>query len=103
MEPGKDPTFEFTVEELREAVGSYELLLPSEIESAYKTMLEVPQFGIKIAQALQFAAKMAGQGGLGKDRVLDAAVVPAFLVGLLVGLSRKPERGLLEEAPSSRR
>jgi hypothetical protein len=47
---------------------------------------------MKIAQALQQAMLDAQKGILGKDRVLDAAVLPAFLIGLLVGIgqSEKP-------------
>jgi hypothetical protein len=90
-EPRESPTFSFTAAELQDAVECYELLDQSEVEKAYQVMLAVPQFGLKVAKALQFAAKMSSQGKMGPDRVLDAAVVPAFLIGLLVGFGRKLE------------
>jgi hypothetical protein len=65
-------------------------LTPAEVGEAYEAMLKVPEFGVKLAMALQFAAKMTTAGKMGTDRMLDAAVVPAFLVGILVG-SSKPE------------
>jgi hypothetical protein len=74
-----------TVEQLRQAVADYDLLLPSEVEKAYQTLLAVPLAGVKIAQGLQQAMLANHQGRLPQDRVLDAAVVPAFLIGVLVG------------------
>ena len=96
MEQRNNPKIEFTVEELREAVFCYEHLLASEIKAAYSVMLAVPQFGLKVAQTLQFAAKMAANGKMDKSRVLDTALLPAFLVGVLLGFSRKLKRVLLE-------
>jgi hypothetical protein len=78
-----------TVEQLTQAVEDYEMLLPVEIEAAYRTLLGVPLAGLKIAMALQQAMLDASKGGLPRDRVLDAAVVPAFLLGVLVGMSKK--------------
>jgi hypothetical protein len=86
----KGPKIEFTVEELTEAVSQYELLTPAEVGMAYEAMLKVPQFGMKLAAALQFAAKMTTAGKMTPDRMLDAAVVPAFLVGMLVGSKQQP-------------
>ncbi len=81
-----------TPEELLEAVGCYDLLLPSEIGQVYEAMVAVPQFGVRVASALQFAAKNA-KTPEEKSRILDAAVVPAFLVGMLVGMMKpKPEQ-----------
>ena len=74
-----------TVEQLQQAVLDYEILLPTEVAEAYQTMLQVPAAGLKIAQALQQAMFDASMGILSRDRVLDAAVLPAFLIGLLVG------------------
>jgi hypothetical protein len=76
---------EVTAAELREAISCYDLLLKPDIESAYAAMLEVPEFGLKLAQAMEYAAKMAGKGKMEEKRILDAAVVPAFLIGMLVG------------------
>lgn len=80
---------EVTVEQLTQAVRDYEMLLPSEIAAAYQQMLSVPAAGMKIAQALQQAAFDAQKGILSRDRVLDAAVLPAFLIGLLVGKAQE--------------
>ncbi len=80
-----DAPITVTPEELREAVSSYDLMLPAEITGIYTAMLKVPEFGLRVAAALQNAAKAAGKGVLPKERVMDAAVVPAFLVGLMVG------------------
>lgn len=79
------PAIRVTVEQLTQAVEDYEMLLPSEVEAAYKTLLAVPLAGLKIAQGLQQAMLAATDGTLPQDRVLDAAVVPAFLLGILVG------------------
>jgi hypothetical protein len=81
-------TITFGTEDLRAAVSNYNSLSLPEIQAAYSAMLEVPEFGLKVAQALQVAAKTAANGKGSPDRVLDAAVVPAFLVGLLVGAGR---------------
>ena len=40
------------------------------------------------AMALQAAAKAASEGRAPSDRILDAAVVPAFVIGLLVGMGQ---------------
>jgi hypothetical protein len=82
-------TITFGTEDLRAAVSNYNSLSLPEIQAAYSAMLEVPEFGLKVAQALQTAAKTAANGKGSPDRVLDAAVVPAFLVGLLVGASSR--------------
>jgi hypothetical protein len=81
------PTITFGAEDLRASVSNYDSLSLPEIHAAYSAMLEVPEFGLKVAQALQVAAKTAANGKGSPERVLDAAVVPAFLVGLLVGVS----------------
>lgn len=85
------PTREFSItitpEELLDAVGCYDLLLPTEVSEAYKAMVQVPQFGLRVATALQLAAKKA-KTPQEQSRVLDAAVVPAFLVGMLVGMAK---------------
>lgn len=74
-----------TAEELRGAVSCYELLLKSDVEQVYASMLEVPEFGLKIAQAMEHAAKMASKGKIDEKRILDAVAVSAFLIGLLAG------------------
>jgi len=83
-----EPKIDFTTEELQDAVECYNLILPSEVEAAYKQMLTVPAFGARVAQALQMAVKMHMAGKMPQDRVLDAAVLPAFLVGMLVGVGK---------------
>jgi hypothetical protein len=85
---GMSPAIRVTIEQLTKAVADYEMLLPSEVEATYRTLLEVPAAGLKIAQGLQQAMLMASKGTLPRDRVLDAAVVPAFLIGVLVGKSQ---------------
>jgi hypothetical protein len=82
------PAIRVTVEQLTKAAADYELVLPAELEAAYLTLLEVPAAGLKIAQGLQVAMLAASKGALPKDRVLDAAVIPAFLLGVLVGKSQ---------------
>lgn len=84
----KDLKIDFTVEELQEAVECYNLLLPSEVEQAYKQLLIVPDFGVRVAQAFQRALKMCADGKLPQNRVLDAAVLPAFLIGQLMGMAK---------------
>ena len=76
----------FTAQQLREAVTAYESLLKSDVEQAYAAMLQVPEFGVKVVQAMEYAAKLVNKGKMDGKRVLDAAVVPAFLIGMLVGL-----------------
>jgi len=77
-------TIEFTEHELAAAVERYESLTQPEIEAAYAAMLAVPGFGLKLALAFQTACKDAAETR-NPSRVLDAAVVPAFLIGYLVG------------------
>ena len=89
MAETKTEKIEITVEQLTQAVRDYEMLLPSEIAAAYQKMLSVPAAGMKIAQALQQAMLDAQKGILSRDRVLDAAVLPAFLIGLLVGIGQQ--------------
>lgn len=74
-----------TVEQLSQAVQDYDMLLPAEVEATYRTLLAVPLAGLKIAQGLQQAMLANVQGKLPQDRVLDAAIIPAFLLGYLVG------------------
>ena len=76
----------FTAQQLREAVTSYESLLKPDVEQAYAAMLQVPEFGVKVVQAMEYTAKLVNKGKMDGKRVLDAAVVPAFLIGMLVGL-----------------
>lgn len=85
MENNTTPAIRVTVEQLRKAVAEYDLLLPAEVEATYKTMLAFPPAGLRIAQGLQQAMLANVQGTLPQERVLDAAVVPAFLLGILVG------------------
>lgn len=87
--PKESVALQITVEQLTKAVQDYEMLLPSEIAEAYQTMLQVPSAGLRIAQALQQAVLDSQRGALSKDRVLDAAVLPAFLIGLLVGIGQQ--------------
>ena len=79
------PAIRVTVEQLTQAAKDYELILPAEIEATYRTLLQVPAAGTKITQGLQQALLEVQKGTLGMGRVLDAAVVPAFLLGILVG------------------
>jgi hypothetical protein len=79
------PAIRVTVEQLRQAAADYELVLPAERLVAYETLLKVPEAGLKIALGLQQAMLAASKGALPKDRVLDAAIIPAFLIGYLVG------------------
>ena len=88
---GDGPIREFSItltpEELLDAVGCYDLLLPTEVSEAYKIMIQVPQFGGRVALAFQEAARNATTPEA-KSRILDAVVLPAFLVGMLVGISK---------------
>jgi hypothetical protein len=84
-----------TVEQLQQAVQNYDLLLPTEVAETYQIMLAVPGLGLKIAQALQQAMLDASKGILTRDRVLDAAVLPAFLIGLLVGIGQQAKSRII--------
>jgi hypothetical protein len=86
--PKQDAPIQVTVEQLKTAVEAFDLLMPSEIEAAYQTMLQVPELGVRIAQALQGAIVAARKAGKPQGAVLDAAILPAFLVGLLAGISQ---------------
>ena len=77
-------TIEFTEQDLAAAVERYESLAQPEIEAAYDAMLAVPAFGLKVARALQAACLIATESK-NPSRILDAAVVPAFLIGFLAG------------------
>ena len=83
-----------TIQELTAATARLELVLPSEVEAVYATLCQVPEFGLKVAMALQAAAKAAAEGKAPRERVLDAAIVPAFLAGMLVGLEQAAQAGL---------
>lgn len=74
-----------TPNELKQAVARYDLMLPGEVTAIYTVMLAVPEFGLRVAMALQDAARAVSSGAMPRERVLDAAVVPAFMVGLMVG------------------
>lgn len=76
---------DFSAADLEAAVKRYESLTSPELEAAYTTMLAVPDFGLKIAQAFALACKEATEIPTPNCRVLDAAVVPAFLIGFLAG------------------
>jgi hypothetical protein len=86
---------QITVEQLQQAVQDYEMLLPSEVAEAYQTMLQVPSAGLKIAQALQQAMLDAQKGILSRNRVLDAAVLPAFLIGFLTGIGQQTKSRII--------
>ncbi len=104
METGDLPPLEFTPEELKEAVACWDLVLPADAQVIYERMLQVPEFGIRVAMALQNACKLTADGKMSPDRTLDAAILPAFTVGLILGLNRNPQpteptlRGIGKEA-----
>ncbi len=102
MENKLEPIIQITVEELKVAVSRYDTMLPGEVTSIYETMLAVPEFGARVAVALQNAVKMANKGTMPKDRVLDAAIVPAFVVGALLGIGRgkRPQQDMDYESPA---
>lgn len=81
---GDNNTITVTAEELQTALEASDLILRAEVESIYRVMLATPAFGARVAGALQAAAK-AARTPQAKERILDAAVLPAFIVGLLVG------------------
>ena len=87
---GKDREIkvDVTVEEMADALAFYATIEPEEISAAYEALLKVPKFGAAVSNALQTAAKGAAEGTFPRDRILDAAVVPAFLIGMLVGQAK---------------
>jgi len=95
MAETKSEKIQISVEELQQAVLDYEMLLPIEVAEAYQTMLQVPSAGMKIAQALQQAMLDAQRGILPRDRVLDAAVLPAFLIGFFVGIGQQTKSRII--------
>lgn len=80
----ENKTITITIEELKAALETSDLILPVEVSEVYRAMLATPEFGVRVAGALQAAMK-AARTPEAKNRVLDAAVLPAFIVGLLVG------------------
>jgi hypothetical protein len=98
--PKHDAPIKITVDQLRKAVEAFDLLLPSEIQAAYQAMLLAPELGVRIAQALQGAMVAARKAGKPQGAVLDAAILPAFLVGLLAGIGqqKKPTVDQIVEA-----
>ena len=85
MENTETEAIKVTVEEMAAAVAKYDLMLPGEVAEIYLSMVAVPDFGLKVSLALQHAAVAVSQGKLPRERVLDGALVPAFLIGVLVG------------------
>jgi hypothetical protein len=86
---GKDESqVTFTADELKRAVARYGELTEAEREQAYAGILAVAEFGQTAAEHFQEACKLATKGKYPKDRMLDAVVVPSFLIGLLVGLQQ---------------
>jgi hypothetical protein len=78
----------FTADELKCAVARYGELTEVEREQAYASLLAVAEFGQTAAEHFQEACKLATKGKYPKDRMLDAVVVPSFLIGMLVGSKR---------------
>lgn len=106
METGDLPPLEFTPGELTEAVACWDLVLPDDAWPIYERMLQVPEFGVRVAVALQNACKLTADGKMSPDRTLDAAILPAFTVGLILGLNRNPPvpapKGMGKEAEDGR-
>lgn len=75
----------FTADQLKQAVARYGELTEAERNQAYAGILAVAEFGQVVAEHFQEACKLSGEGKYPKERLLDAAVLPSFLVGLLVG------------------
>ena len=87
-----------TPKEIKAASALYETLMPGEVTAIYRAMLESPELGLKVALALQQAAVAAQGGTLPKERVLDAALVTEFVIGVLVG---RGQRVATSPAPAS--
>ena len=81
----EDKKIAVTVEELKAAVANYELVLPTEVDETLKVFLAVPAFGQLVAGALQAAINLAGHSRAKHSQVLNAPVMVAFLMGVLVG------------------
>lgn len=77
-----------TVEQLEQALQEYEMLLPAEITEVFRTMLCVPPFAMKVTPALQQAVSIA-KSPLTPHEVFHASGLPAFLMGLLVGIGQR--------------
>jgi hypothetical protein len=86
-----DTTIQVTPEQLKEAVECYDHLLETDIQAAVKTLAAVPECGLRIAQALAQALKQMDHGKAHEINVVEAAALPAFLIGVLAGKLLAPD------------
>jgi len=87
---GQEIHIEVTEQELRDAVSCYDLLEAEEIKDICRAVSQVDDIGVRAVQAMQEAAKAAVSAGQ-KDIstiLVSAAIVPALVIGLLVGQSK---------------
>jgi hypothetical protein len=83
-------------EAMQGAVASYDQIPAwvgkesSMVRDLYILLASVPDVGLRIAASLQRASIVATAGSLGQEQLLDAIILPSFLLGMLTaaGLMR---------------